>query len=181
MKKRRIPTPIIRWVQSFLADRQTQLSFEGNISAPIPTPAGVPQGSPLSPLLYMYYNADLLDVPEKCGMENAQILQFIDDIAYGVEGLTDEGNTERLGKLLDETEVWRRKHRARFEPSKYTLIHFNRNPRRSTAAPLNLQEITIQPSDEGKYLGVVLDKGLRFKQQRQQAAKKGTKFAMAIS
>ncbi len=123
MKKRRIPTPIIRWVQSFLADRQTQLSFEGNISAPIPTPAGIPQGSPLSPLLYMYYNADLLDVPEKCEMENAQSLGFIDDIAYGVEGLTDEGNTERLGKLLDKAEVWRRKHGARFEPSKYTLIH----------------------------------------------------------
>ena len=181
MKKRRIPSHIIQWIRSFLDDRQTQLSFDGNTSAPIPTPAGVPQGSPLSPILYMYYNADLLDVPEKCRIRNAQSLGFIDDIAYGVEGLTDEGNAERLGKMLDEAEVWRHKHGAQFEPTKYTLIHFSRNSRRSTIAPISLQETIIQPSGEGKYLGVTLDKELRFKQQRQQVARKGAKFAMAIS
>ena len=42
----------------------TQLQFNGAKSNSISITAGVPQGSPLSPLLYMYYNADLLEVPQ---------------------------------------------------------------------------------------------------------------------
>jgi hypothetical protein len=44
-----------------LQGRSTQLHFNGSTSQSIPTPAGVPQGSPLPPFLYMYYNADLLE------------------------------------------------------------------------------------------------------------------------
>jgi hypothetical protein len=40
----------------------SQFQFNGTKSESVPTPAGVPQRSPLSPLLYMYYNTDLLEV-----------------------------------------------------------------------------------------------------------------------
>src|SRR5436190_20383168 len=63
MEKRRIPGFIIAWTESFLRDRSTHLRFNGTTSEEIQTEAGVPQGSPLSPILYMYYNAELLDVP----------------------------------------------------------------------------------------------------------------------
>src|SRR5947207_7933139 len=62
LRKRRIPEGITRWIASFLQGRSTQLQFDSWKSGRIFTPAGVPQGSPLSPLLYMYYNADLLDI-----------------------------------------------------------------------------------------------------------------------
>ena len=58
LRQCRIPQTISRWINSFLQGRSTQLQFNGTKSESIPTPAGVPQGSPLSPLLYMYYNAD---------------------------------------------------------------------------------------------------------------------------
>jgi hypothetical protein len=41
--------------------------------------------------------------------------------------------------------------------------------------------ITIQPSTEAKYLGVVFDQQLRFKAHLQQVTKKGTNAALAIS
>ena len=92
LKKRRLPTNIAKWISSFLQKRSTQLLFNGTKSQSIPTPAGIPQGSPLSPLLYMYYNADLLDIPQQRGTG----LGFIDDITYGVEGFTDKGNARKL-------------------------------------------------------------------------------------
>ena len=65
LKKRRLPTSIAKWIRSFLQKRSTQLLFNGTKSQSIPTPAGIPQGSPLSLLLYMYYNTDLLDIPQQ--------------------------------------------------------------------------------------------------------------------
>jgi len=42
LRKRLIPTPIAKWINSFLEERFTQLRFNGVTSRSIPTPAGVP-------------------------------------------------------------------------------------------------------------------------------------------
>ena len=81
---RQIPHKITKWLTSFLTGRSTQLRFNSETSDPFPTKAGVPQGSPLSPILYMYYNADLLDKVKPQPGELA--LGFIDDVVYGVSG-----------------------------------------------------------------------------------------------
>jgi hypothetical protein len=96
LRKRRIPKRITRWIKSFLHGRSTRISFNGTESASFPTPAGVPQGSPLSPILYIFYNSDL-DIPHST---NYLALGFIDDIAYGVRGQTAEGNAAKLEVLL---------------------------------------------------------------------------------
>ena len=98
LKARRLPPEIIKWVQSFLQGRSTRLHFNGSTSQSIPTPAGVPQGSPLSPILYMYYNADLLEVTKD--RSDTTSLGFIDDIVYGVEGESDRQNVRKLTEAL---------------------------------------------------------------------------------
>ena len=177
MRKRRVPEFITKWTESFLKNRHTQLRFNGADSERIPTGAGVPQGSPISPILYLFYNADLLDIPGRRG----QSLGFIDDIAYGVQGQTDEENVEALKEILEGAEEWRRRHGARFEEGKYVLMHFTRNSRRKTTAALDIAGTRIEPADDARYLGVIFDKQLRFKKHIQYIAKKGTKFSYAIA
>src|ERR1700730_13552341 len=96
MKKQRIPVVIINIIQSFLSGRTTQLRFNGTTTATINTPTGIPQGSPLSPILYMIYNADLLEITKTPDLA----LGFIDDIAYGVAGTMIEENVEALNQTL---------------------------------------------------------------------------------
>jgi ribonuclease HI len=178
LKKRRIPHTISSWIASFLQDRSTQLQFNGSKSGHIPTPAGVPQGSPLSPLLYMFYNADLLDIAQP---HQATGLGFIDDITYGIQGNTDKENARKIKRILNEAEEWRKKHGVQFETSKYILVHYSRNRQRETKAPVTINGVTIKPSNEAKYLGVIFDQELRFKSHLQHVIKKGTNAAMALS
>jgi len=70
----------------------------------------------------LFYNANLLDIPGTRGMS----LGFIDDIAYGVQGESDEENAKELERMLTRAKKWRERHRARFETSKYILVHFTR-------------------------------------------------------
>jgi hypothetical protein len=78
LKKRRLDTPIVRWICSFFTNRTTTLSFDGSKLAPYTTNTGIPQGSPLSPILYLFYNTDLI---EACNIEsNTKALGYVDNV-----------------------------------------------------------------------------------------------------
>src|SRR5204862_364122 len=107
-------------------------------------------------------------------------LGFINDVTYGVEGFTDKGNAHKLKQLLREAEEWRKKHGVQFETSKYILVHFTHNHNQATNAAITIGNVTIEPSNEAKYLGVIFDKELQFK-THQYIIKKGTKAVMTLS
>ena len=115
MRKRRIPIEITQWIALFLSNRITRMRFNGINTDLISTSTGIPQGSPLSPILYILYNSDLLDISKE---EKQLGLGYIDDILYGVQNKTAMGNIRELKRLLDRSEKWRQQ----FEKSKYVLI-----------------------------------------------------------
>jgi Reverse transcriptase (RNA-dependent DNA polymerase) len=129
---RRIPTAIVRWIRSFLHQRTTRLLFNGAKSDTINTPTCIPQGSPLSPLLYMCYNAELLEVQPKDNHNTNLSLSFIDDVVYGAEGTSARSNVWRLRQMLQGADEWRQRDGAKFETSKDIVIHFTHNQRQPT-------------------------------------------------
>src|SRR5205814_446172 len=155
----------------------TQMRFNGITTNHIPTPTGIHQGSPLSPILYILYNSDLLEIPKR---EKQLGLGYIDNILYGVQNKTARGNTRELKQLLTKAEKWRQRHGAQFEKSKYILIHFTRNPPAKIEASVTIGGTKIQPSTKGKYLGVIFDQKLKFRDHIEQVIAKGTKYALAI-
>jgi len=180
MRERKIPNIIVMWVENFLKSRTTQLRFNGETQEAIEIPAGIPQGSPISPILFMIYNADLVDALKTPPADLAQ--GFIDDVAYGVSGMSAEGNVRKLKPILEASEKWRRKHGAKFDLSKYILIHFTRNNRRQRDVAVTLEDGTrIEPSEEGKYLGVIFDRKLNYRSNTSYYAKKGTQLTLAMA
>lgn len=65
---RGIPPPLIRWIDAFCSERTATILVNGHTSQQQPLPqAGLPQGSPLSPILFFFFNADLVQhAQDKC-------------------------------------------------------------------------------------------------------------------
>lgn len=61
LRKRKIDHKIVKWVTSFLTNRQTILKTKEHTTSKLFIDLGLPQGSPLSSILYLFYNADLLE------------------------------------------------------------------------------------------------------------------------
>jgi hypothetical protein len=91
---RRIPTPAVKWIRDFCDGRYAQITVGGFESAVSPIKyAGIPQGSPLSPLLYVFYNADLVEWTIN---KDGGALGFVDDFNAWVVGDDIRQNTKAI-------------------------------------------------------------------------------------
>ena len=86
MKKRRIPAKLVKFISQLLTNRKTRIKFDDFISDIIDILNGISQGDPLSMILYIIYNADILKTPDDENKEAA--LGYVDDIAMIAIGRT---------------------------------------------------------------------------------------------
>ena len=61
LRKKGFPEWLTKAIASFLQGRRTRIAYTGHESDWIETKAGIPQGSPLSPILFLFYIAGLLE------------------------------------------------------------------------------------------------------------------------
>ena len=133
---------------------------------------GVPQESPLSPILFLFSNADL--VQQQISNTKGAIA-FVDDYTSWVTGESAEASLTGLRDVVNHALVWERRSGARFEGGKTALIHFTRNRNLQSTTPISVKDVDISPSSETKTLGVIMDSQLRFKIHIQKASSKGLK------
>ena len=61
LEARGIPQWLVKWIDAFCSNRTASIVVNGHTSERQPLPqAGLPQGSPLSPVLFLFFNADLV-------------------------------------------------------------------------------------------------------------------------
>ena len=61
LQRKGVPTALIRWTASFLADWKTTLVLGRWQSPTYRMSTGILQGSPISPILFLFFNADLVE------------------------------------------------------------------------------------------------------------------------
>ena len=94
LRKRPIPEIFISWINDFCLQRQAVISVNGETKDLISLEhAGLPQGSPLSPILFLFFNADLIQGPIN---KNKGSIAFIDDFTAWVTGDTIAQNVEKV-------------------------------------------------------------------------------------
>jgi Reverse transcriptase (RNA-dependent DNA polymerase) len=123
-----MPITLTRWITNFLTDRKVKVRVTGYTQPLSTVHIGIPQGSPLSLILYLFYNADLLESLENKGLCTSAA-GFVDDVNILTYGLSIRRNCEVLKRIHLACETWAKRHGSRFNPQKYNLIHFTRRPR----------------------------------------------------
>lgn len=178
LRKRRIDPKIIRWVASFLSDRSTTLKLQEYTAPSAPIETGIPQGSRMSPYLYLFYNADLV---EDCKTENTEAVGYIDDVSVLAVGPSSAHNCKTLKAIHQKAEAWAVKHGSKFAPAKYELVHFTRDPSANTTHALRLPHTKVKASPSCKYLGVHMDTRLRWDYHREKLEAGATSRLSALS
>src|SRR5690606_16903408 len=78
-----------------MTERSIQLAFDGHKEDLVPVETGIPQGSPVSPILFLIYLKPLFDVLE-VKHPNLQFPSYIDDVAVIAIGRSLSWNVEEL-------------------------------------------------------------------------------------
>jgi hypothetical protein len=105
LHRKEIPQHLVGWVASFMRDRRTRLSFDGKDSDPLPVPAGIPQGSPISPILFLFYNSELVDLCNTPGTK-ALGIGFVDDMNPIAWGPTTYSTCRTLSSVHEKCLDW---------------------------------------------------------------------------
>ena len=92
----RVPERYVRFIEQMLMNQQTRLKFDGFVSEWVRVNNGIVQGDPLSMILYLFYNADLIDGAKKGEAKIA----YVDDTNYYVEGADFEGAYGKLREMM---------------------------------------------------------------------------------
>ena len=155
-----LPTKMTRWISDFLVGRLIQVNVNNFFSNQINPKAGVPQGSVLSPLLFLIYVNDL---PAPHHNQNS-LSQFADDTAQWAFSLSVRIAAKLLQQDLLNLAMWCAKWRIKLNPEKTKVIIFSRSIlARKTELNLKLYGETLKIYPQVKFLGITFDSQLNFK------------------
>ena len=131
LRKRRLPQKITNWVASFLQGRLTTMTLMEGEMRDYQLPTGIPQGSPLSPILYLFYNANHIDATHTQFPEGTLVTGYVEDICILVWGRDTEENCQKLAAVHQVAERWESTYASRFAPARYGLVHLVSRHRRA--------------------------------------------------
>jgi hypothetical protein len=89
----KIDKNLVQWMDSFMSNCRVKITMNREPGLAIETNIGLPQGLPVSPVLFLIYIADLVALIEK-EVDRTVGLSFVDDVTWIVEGATIEEATE---------------------------------------------------------------------------------------
>ena len=174
LKNRGINSTIIRWIEEMLKKRKMIAQLHGE-SIEKSLDRGTPQGGILSPTLFNLDVEECLElIPQSGPTEGHGFADDILDIGVGIDEKTIANN---LQKDLRKFEDWAKAHSLSFNTEKSKVMIFTRK-NKYKKPKLYLSGRELEYVNEIKYLGVIIDQKLSWKQHIESQIKKATNVLM---
>ena len=117
MEQLRLPPDLVAWTGSFTSGRSVCLVIDQQEGPPHEVETGVPQGSPVSPILFAIYISDLFTyVCDR--VPGARALSFVDDVSLAVEDDRLEDIVSKLSECARHAVEWADEHAVTFDTEK---------------------------------------------------------------
>lgn len=161
-KRKEILYKIVGQIGSFLTDRITILKTAEYTSGITTIYIGIPYGLPLSPILYLFYNAGLFERIAR--LTDVNSTGFINNVALIVVDSSTRENYRNLIKAYERKYILQTKtYRSEFVPAKYQLAYLTnkvKNVDINANITLPGYDDLIKLKPKAKYLELIFDSKL---------------------
>ena len=158
---------LVGWTRSFLTNRKVQLVIDGHESKERKIETGIPQGSPVSPIIFLIYISQVFDaVIEACPL--VTLLSFVDDLGFIASGTSVKNITRSLEKVSKTALDWGIANAVTYNTSKTEAMLFSKSQRQQLSKQLQRTKIKVGNEkirfnkEATRWLGVWLDSQLKF-------------------
>jgi len=159
MLEKGVPIQFMRWIRSFLSVRTAQVLYNGAYSSVVFLIQGLPQGSVISPLLFLFYIDGLATaIPVE-----VLIAMFADDAAIWVHDKCLRSASKKIQAALVAIAEWSRSKKMEINASKSEATFFTNDSKEAKWRPeLTLNNTPVPFNGSPRFLGVHLDRTLSF-------------------
>lgn len=174
--KMQFPTFLIRMIKAFIQDRQFAVHVNNVTSNRINIPAGLAQGTCISPILYALYIADFPTI------NKIETALYADDTALYTAAKQSNTIIKRLNEALQSIQIYLQKWKIKINASKTQaiLFTFDNKQRRKPTIQLRNDNHSIELENSVNYLGITFDKKLIFKEHITNTINKANKCFRAL-
>uniref|UniRef100_A0A8C6TJ76 Reverse transcriptase domain-containing protein n=1 Tax=Neogobius melanostomus TaxID=47308 RepID=A0A8C6TJ76_9GOBI len=148
----------VSWMKSYLSTRTHCVTVSGIKSTFLNCEVGVPQGSILGPILFSLY---INDLPNICPHFHTQL--YADDAVIFTNAKSNSEVSEKLTSAMCCIDEWLSKSCLLLNSKKTVCMFFSKRPTARTSSNVFIKGEELQIVDKFKYLGVILDSTLSFK------------------
>ena len=148
----------LKWIESYLSNRKQFVTYNGVSSVSKAIVCGVPQGSVLGPLLFLIYINDLCAV-----CKNTTPILFADDTNLFSSGTDLQLLESQINEDLVQISLWLKVNKLSLNIKKTHYMVFTRSKIRNIQLAINIDDESIDEVRSTKFLGVVIDNKLNWK------------------
>ena len=120
LSKYGIKGELLSWIKDFLSERSQFVKINNAKSSTCPVTSGVPQGSVLGPMLFVYF---INDLPDVCTVPTKI---YADDTKAFSQIKTDEDRA-MLQHSIDQMYRWTQEWQLLFNQTKCKILHIGEN------------------------------------------------------